>query len=158
MPNALFADILQQDHDLKIKVTGRSMRPFINNGEIVTLRKVSPESLQCGDIIYYTTPNGPPVMHRIISKTILDDKGLSFTTKGDALLQKDVPLSADQILGKAFYVEKSLPLLGPFSVNLDSKLCTGLNKVYAHLFSIKCNTRIYLKQVKSTLVKSRKYV
>ena len=158
MPNALFADILQQDHDLKIKVTGRSMRPFINNGEVVTLRKVPPESLRCGDIIYYTSENGPPVMHRIISKAIQDDKGLSFTTKGDALLQKDVPVSADQILGKAFHVEKSLPLVGSFSVNLESILFTGLNRIYALLFSIKCKTRNRLKLVYSSLVKSRKHV
>ena len=158
MPNALFADILQQDHDLKIRVTGRSMRPFINNGEVVTLRKVSPESLHCGDIIYYTTENAPPVMHRIVSKAILDDKGLSFTTKGDALLQQDVPVSADQILGKAFHVEKNLPLVGPFSVNLDSILCTSLHRVHALLFSIKSNTRNRLKLIYSSLVNSRKHV
>ena len=152
MPNTLFADILQQELDLKIKVTGRSMRPFINNGDIVILRKVSPESLLCGDIIYFTNKNDSPVMHRIVSKRILPDNSLLLTTKGDALLQKDMPISADQILGKAFYVEKSLPLLGTFSINLDSILCSSLNRVYALLFLIKHKTSNRLKLVLGSLV------
>jgi signal peptidase I len=145
MPNELFADILQQELDLKIKVTGRSMRPFINNGDIVILRKVFPESLQYGDIIYYTSTNGSQIMHRIVAKTLLSDNSLLLTTKGDALLQKDMPISADQILGKAFYVEKNLPLLGPFSFNLDSILCSILNRIFALIFRIKCKTKNYLK-------------
>ena len=147
MPNTLFADILRGELDLRIKVTGRSMRPFINDGEVVTLRKVSPESLQCGDIIYYTTNNGAQLMHRIISKTILPNKKLLFTTKGDALLQEDEAISEDQILGKAFYVEKNLPLVGPFSLRLDSILSSAVYRIYALLFSIKCKTRNYLKLV-----------
>jgi len=145
MPNTLFAYILQQELDLRVKVTGRSMRPFINDGEVVTLRKVSPESLQCGAIIYYTTDNGTSMMHRIISIRLQPDNRLLLTTKGDALLQKDEPINEDQVLGKAFYVEKSLPLLGPFSFNLDSILSSGLYRIYAILFSLKCKTRRYLK-------------
>jgi signal peptidase I len=147
MPNTLFADILQQELDLRVKVTGRSMRPFINNGDLVTLRKVSPESLKCGDIIYYTTKNETPVLHRIISKTVLPGNIITFRTKGDALLQKDEPIGADKLLGKAFYVEKSLPMFGPFSLNLDSMLSSGLYKIYAILISLKCKTRNYLKLV-----------
>ena len=147
MPNALFADILDQELDLKVKVTGRSMRPFISNGDIVTLRKVSPELLQCGDIIYYTTDNATPIMHRISSKTVLPDKSVSFITKGDALLLKDEPISADRILGKAFYVEKRLPLIGPLSFSLDSILSSTVYRIYGLLFSIKDKTKNYLKQV-----------
>ena len=152
MPNELFADILQQELDLKIKVTGRSMRPFINDGEVVTLRKVSPESLQCGDIIYFTTDNGAQMMHRIISKTLLAGNKLLLTTKGDALLQKDKPISANQILGKAFYVEKNLPLIGPLSFKLDSILCSSLNRIFALVFRIKCKTKNCLKLVFCFLV------
>ena len=130
MPNTLFADILQQDLDLKVKVTGRSMRPFINNGDLVTLRKISPELLKRGDIIYYTSINGSPVLHRIISKTVLPGNIITFRTKGDALLQNDAPIRQEQILGKAFYVEKTLPLIGPLSVNLDSEFCKSLTAVY----------------------------
>jgi hypothetical protein len=50
-------------------------------------------------------------------------------------------------MGKAFYVEKSLPLLGPFSFNLDSILSSGLYRIYGLLFSLKCKTRNYLKLV-----------
>jgi hypothetical protein len=69
-------------------------------------------------------------MHRIISKTSRPDNKISFTTKGDALLQNDAPIRQEQILGKAFYVEKTLPLVGPLSVNLDSGFCKSLTAVY----------------------------
>ena len=144
--------VLDKNHSVVFRAYGGSMRPFINNGDIVTLRKVSPESLQCGDIIYFTSKNDSPVMHRIVSKTIQPDNSFSFTTKGYALLQKDVPINADQILGKAFYVEKSLPLLGTFSFNLDSILCSSLNRLFALVFSIKCKTRNYLKLIFCSLV------
>jgi signal peptidase I len=106
------------------------MRPFINSDEVVILRKVSPESLKRGDIIYFTSSNGPSVMHRIISKTRQPGNKISFTTKGDALLQNDEPISQGQVLGKAIYVEKTLPLIGALSVNLDSGFCKSLNAVY----------------------------
>jgi signal peptidase I len=147
MPNTLFANILHQDLDLRVKVTGNSMRPFINNGEVVTLRKVSPESLKCGDIIYFTGANGSPVMHRIVTKSKLPDNSLLLSTKGDALQQKDEPINGGHILGKAFHVEKNLPVLGPLSFNLDSILSLGLYKTYGLLFNIKCKARKYLNLV-----------
>ena len=147
MPNTLFAEILQQELDLRVKVTGSSMRPFINNGEVVTLRKVDTESLNRGDIIYFTSASGTPVMHRITSKEITPDSCLLFTTKGDAHQQEDLQISGNQILGKAFHVEKKLPLLGPFSLNLDSILSSGLYRIYGLIFSLKCKTRRYLKLV-----------
>ena len=91
MPNTLFADILHQDLDLRVKVTGNSMRPFIKSGEVVTLRKVSPESLKCGDIIYFTSSNGPSVMHRIVSKARQPGNKISFTTKGDTNPNSSIP-------------------------------------------------------------------
>ena len=69
-------------------------------------------------------------MHRIVSKARQPDNKISFTTKGDALLQNDEPISQDQVLGKAFYVEKDLPFVGHFSVNLNSGFCKSLSAVY----------------------------
>jgi hypothetical protein len=86
-------------------------------------------------------------MHRIVSIERQSDKSLSFTTKGDALLQEDVPINGDHILGKAFYAEKNLPVLGPLSFNLGSILSLGLYKVYGLLFKIKCKARKYLNLV-----------
>ncbi len=129
MPHILFADILNQGLNLRLKVTGLSMRPIIKSGETVILRKIPTDTLQCGDIVYYLDTNDSPVLHRIIAKEIKPTSQTSFTTKGDALLQNDAPIAEHQILGKAFYVEKVLPLMGPIQLNLDSGFCKNLHSV-----------------------------
>lgn len=128
--DALFADILEQGLDLRLKVTGRSMAPFIKSGEIVILHKVETDSLRCGDIIYFTDATGKAVMHRIISKEIKKTGKAYFATKGDALLQHDAPIPEDQILAKAKYVEKVLPFIGPIQIDIDSGLSNSLNSAY----------------------------
>ena len=80
--DALFSDILAQGLDLRLQVTGRSMKPFINNGETVILRRVPPGSLHCGDIIYFVDATGFTVLHRIIDKKIKPGGDTTFTTKG----------------------------------------------------------------------------
>jgi signal peptidase I len=131
MPNSLFADILKHDLDLRLKVTGRSMYPFIMNGETVILRKTPARSLQCGDIIYYVNSIGMPVLHRITEKKKLQNGEFSFITKGDALLHKDLPISQKQILAKALYIDKVLPLLGTLTIKLDSNVCRYLYTLFS---------------------------
>jgi signal peptidase I len=105
------------------------MRPIIKSGETVILRKVSTSTLKCGDIVYYLDTNDSPVLHRIIAKEIKPTSKTTFTTKGDALLQHDAPIAEHQILGKAIYVEKVLPLMGPIQLNLESGLYKNLHSV-----------------------------
>ena len=128
--DALFADILEQGLDLRLKVTGRSMAPFINSGEIVILHKVDSKYLNKGDIIYFTDGTGSAVLHRIIAKEIKTNGKISFTTRGDALLQYDAPISEDQVLAKASYVEKVIPFIGPMQIDIDSGLSKSLTSIF----------------------------
>jgi signal peptidase I len=128
--DALFADILEQGLDLRLKVTGRSMAPFIKSGEIVILHKVPTDSLHCGDIIYFMDDTGKAVLHRIVAKEIKTNGKANFTTRGDALLQHDDPIPEDQILAKAAYVEKVMPLIEPIQLDMDSVFCKSFNLVY----------------------------
>lgn len=133
----LFEDILKQNLNLRLKVTGRSMRPFIMSGETVILRKIPARALQCGDIIYYTNTSGTPVLHRITDKKTLPNGKLSFITKGDALLHKDIPVSEKHVLAKALYVEKAVPLLGTMTVRLDSTLSRHLFTFFSFYKSLR---------------------
>ena len=130
IPNTLFADILDKGLNLRLKVTGQSMYPFIKSGEIVTLKKVPCSTLKCWDIILYMDFSGSLILHRLVKIETLQNGDISFVTRGDALIQKDKPVTENQILGKASYVEKIVPGLGPKKINLDSSLCRGLNLVY----------------------------
>jgi signal peptidase I len=100
----LFEDILNKEISLRVKVTGRSMSPFLNGGEILTIRKVPSSSLQIGDLIFFKTRDGIPVLHRILKKERKNNKHI-FQTKGDALLSMDEPAYESDILGKVCRIE-----------------------------------------------------
>jgi signal peptidase I len=124
--DALFANILAQELDLRLKVTGKSMGPVIQNGETVILRKVLSSSLYYGDIIFYINSAGSAVLHRIVSKEIKANGKMTFITKGDALSGHDAPISEDQVLAKAVTVEKVMPLIGLIRLDMNSVFCKWL--------------------------------
>ena len=86
-------------------VTG-SMEPTIHVDDCVLVRQVSPDTLQIGDIIAYTSEDaqiaGLTVMHRI--KERLPDG--NFITQGDANpIPDELPVRPEQIQGK--FIRKS---------------------------------------------------
>jgi signal peptidase I len=103
----LFEDILGRDLSLRVKVTGKSMAPFLKGEEVVTLKKVPPSSLHRGDLIFFKDRFGSLILHRIIRKRNSGD-GIYLETKGDSLLAFDEPVLADDVLGKVCGIEKRI--------------------------------------------------
>lgn len=103
---SLFEDILNSGASLRVRVTGRSMSPFLRGGEVLTIRKVPGNSLKRGDLIFFRNHEGCPVVHRIVKKDNGDKRAITFLTKGDALVSPDEPVQAHDIFGKVFAIEK----------------------------------------------------
>jgi signal peptidase I len=103
-PAVLFEDILGRNLGLRVKVTGKSMSPVLQGGEIVTIQKVQASLLQIGDLIFYKTREGIPLLHRIVGKQREKDMFI-FHTKGDALMSTDEPVTEDNVLGKVCRIE-----------------------------------------------------
>jgi signal peptidase I len=101
----LFEDILDRGLMLCVRVTGRSMSPFLAGGEILKIQKVPASSLQIGDLIFYKTREGFPMLHRIVRKQRGKDLFI-FHTKGDAHIGMDQPVCERNVLGKVCGVEK----------------------------------------------------
>ena len=101
----LFEDILNSGLTLRVKVTGKSMAPVLQGGEILTIKKAPSSSLQIGDLIFYKNREGFPLLHRIVRKQQERDIFL-FQTKGDALITMDQPVTEHNILGKVCRIEK----------------------------------------------------
>ncbi|MBW1743969.1 MAG: S24/S26 family peptidase, partial [Deltaproteobacteria bacterium] len=87
----LFSDILETGFGLRVKVTGKSMSPFVRDGDVVTIQKVPHDSLVRGDVIFFGNGQGSPVLHRLIKKKRANDGAMTFQTKGDALVSFDEP-------------------------------------------------------------------
>ena len=101
----LFEDILNGGLTLRVKVTGKSMAPVLQGGEILTIKKTPSCSLHIGDLIFFKTLYGVPLLHRIVGKQREKDMFI-FQTKGDALITMDQPVTEHDILGKVCRIEK----------------------------------------------------
>lgn len=108
IPTETFLDLASRALDrvgvVRFCATGASMLPTFREHEPVKVVKVDPEELNTGDIIFYRTPFGVGITHRIMFRTRKDGH-LVFYTKGDAVAVPDPPVSADMILGKVVSVQ-----------------------------------------------------
>jgi signal peptidase len=88
-------------------LSGISMEPTFERGDVVIVREVPIESLEVNDVIRYQQSSFEFV-HRIIE--ILEDEGEPiFLTKGDNVDRPDPLVTADRITGRVVFV---LPKIG----------------------------------------------
>jgi ATP-binding cassette subfamily B protein len=104
-PETLFSEIysltdqlLSSHQDVSLRVGGYSMYPALKPGDIITIRHISAEDVEVGDIIIYRTEK-KWIAHRIKQVNfIYDDK--EFITQGDSCKKQDIPVPAINIIGK----------------------------------------------------------
>jgi signal peptidase I len=135
----LFEDVLSNGSSLRIRVTGKSMAPFIRDGEIVTIRKTPGSSFRRGDLIFFKNDKGLPVLHRMIKRDKSADKIL---TKGDALTYFDRPVRDNDVMGKVSIIEKKNSFAGLKYLHMDSSLWISVNYFIASLFLVRSKWNI----------------
>lgn len=123
---SLFEDILNRGLIVRVKATGSSMSPFLAGGEILTILTVPASSLQIGDLIFYKTREGFPLLHRIVRKQREKDMFL-FQTKGDALITMDEPTTEHDILGKVCRIEKLFSGGRTKQIEMESRIWKVIN-------------------------------
>jgi signal peptidase I len=128
---AIFEDVLESGSGLRVRVTGDSMSPFIEDGDVVTVRRVRPDSLRRGDLVFYKSDQGTPVLHRIVRERRKRDGTVKFQTKGDALLGLDAAIHAHAVLGRVCAVEKPGTGRRGKCVNLESRAQKAANFLLA---------------------------
>ncbi len=89
-------------------VTSDSMKPTLNRGDIVFVKKASFDEVNVGDIVTVSSSDGERFFtHRVVEK---NNTERTLTTCGDANSANDpMPAEEERIVGKMWY---SLPLLG----------------------------------------------
>lgn len=146
----LFEDILNSGLSLRVRVTGGSMSPFLQGGEILTIRKVPHSSLQRGDLIFFKNHLGSRLLHRIVKKKRVNNGMLAFQTKGDALWACDESIRHDEILGRVCKIEKINSVNCTKHVNLESTPWRMINYLIAMICLFKSSlysTLRYLKNI-----------
>jgi len=116
----LYEDILERGISLHVKVTGRSMYPYLTGGEILTIRKVQPGSLKRGDLVFFKDQSGLPVLHRIVRIIRKDGGRYIFQTKGDGTYSFDDLVPEDAIIGKVCKIECKTSSNGSKIIDMES--------------------------------------
>ncbi len=98
-------------------VSGGSMKPSMEVGDVALTRPVDPDDLQVGDVVRFREGN-TPILHRLI-KIERSPQGPLFITQGDANNAPDSPIIAGQIEGK---VVLTIPEAGWVPITLEKIL------------------------------------
>ena len=89
-----------------LRVSGKSMLPWIREGDIVFLRRTRILEIARGDVVVFER-NGTTCVHRVLAirgGVAQGEKNVSLITKGDATADADSPVSSDEFRGKVEFV------------------------------------------------------
>jgi len=136
----LFEDILRAGTSLRVRVTGRSMRPFLWGGETLTIEPPACEAFRTGDLILFRNREGLPVLHRLIRARRTEDGNPIFLTKGDALRTFDEEVPGSSVLGRVRLIERPLLSGAVRHIEMDALLSRYANYLTAVLGSITAQT------------------
>jgi len=92
-----------------LTVISHSMYPALNRGDLILVKGTTPEEIEVGTVVVFHHEQGLAV-HRVV-----EIKGDTITTKGDANPERDNPITFDNIVGRVPTIGDSLvkiPLIG----------------------------------------------
>ena len=102
---SLAAEALQRTGRLAMRVWGTSMLGAIWPGDQVVFETCEPADVELGDVLLYRRDDRL-VVHRVIQISPLGE-ALEFRTRGDNQRGCDLPLSAEELLGRAVLVQRA---------------------------------------------------
>ena len=136
-------ELLREGRGVKFEAPGDSMYPTICDGDLITVEPIKPSDVVVSDIILYRHENGV-VAHRVVSIEAPQSSAPSpqrcFTFLGDAAINHDDPIRADQILGRVVSIERNGRQLDPYCLRI--KLLYKARRVVARLKRLLFSTAI----------------
>jgi len=137
MFNEITAELLRRGAYVRFRAIGASMQPTIEDGELITVAPVAPESVKRGDILLYQSESGVHA-HRVVGRV----KGTvpspvagcratgprqgdcpldRYLLRGDASVSCDAPVRLEQVIGRVVAVQR-----GGRNLALDRRLANLL--------------------------------
>ncbi|MDI6688092.1 MAG: S24 family peptidase [Desulfobacterales bacterium] len=123
----LSGDLLGKSRTIRFRAKGFSMRPFIQDGDLITVSPLRNSPVKVGDVVLYKTVDDQAIVHRVIRKTIKNN-GTVFFIKGDAAFGQSEEVDTKSILGRVTAVERN-----GRERNLDTKLYRIIGLFFAGL-------------------------
>ena len=110
---ALGAELIRESGGMRFRAHGRSMAPFIRDGDVLVVERAAPDSLRVGHVVLFQTEAGALYAHRVFRREFRDGTW-RWTARGDALAAADPSFTAEQIIGRVTSIER-----GGKSVRVD---------------------------------------
>jgi signal peptidase I len=101
----LSQEILERGSLLRFRAHGRSMYPFINNGNIIIVEPLNGHSVNIGDIVFYRRSGNSLTAHRLIRINGRRGDNTVLLTKGDSLGYTDPLIPPEQVMGRVIRIE-----------------------------------------------------
>jgi signal peptidase len=110
----LAVEVARTFGSLRLRVTGTSMLPAIQPGDLLTIDRVNLRDTSPGEIVLFTRA-GRLFAHRIVDRS----SGASdpcagdpcIVTRGDRLLENDPPVFQSELLGRVTSIDRAGSLL-----------------------------------------------
>lgn len=129
----MLEETLNCGHSIRFRAPGDSMYPTICDGDLITVEPLKLSDVIVGDIILYRHEYGV-VAHRVMRifeqsernsrsapkgpQDHSSNETLQFFLRGDAALNDDDPVRADQILGKVVSLDRNGRRLDPYCLRI----------------------------------------
>jgi len=98
--------LLSRSLPVELRMSGSSMSPAIEDGDIITIEPITDDPIKQGDIVLYHSRFDTAVIHRVIRlERSSSERGI--VTRGDAASHNDVPVPLHRILGRVRRVERA---------------------------------------------------
>lgn len=98
--------LLARNIAIKLRMSGSSMRPAIDDGDVVTIEPISDGPIKSGDIVLYQSRFDTAVVHRVV-RIERSSSERSVITRGDAASQNDPAVPLHRVLGRVKIVERA---------------------------------------------------
>lgn len=121
----LSRDIFGKGTSIRFQAKGFSMRPFIRDGDFITVSPIANSSIRIGDVLFYSTTDDKIIVHRVIRK-YKNNGGISMLIKGDAAFGLPDKVDSRNVLGKVVVIERN-----GHKKNLNTRFYRTLNLLFA---------------------------
>jgi|GEM_PF-443370 len=148
----LSRDTLEKGKSVRFRAKGWSMRPFIRDGDFITVNPVGNSSIKIGDVVFYSPTENKVIVHRVIGKYKKDGR-MTLVIKGDATFGLPDKVDSQSALGKVITIERN-----GHKRNLDTRFYQTLNLLFARISPLSQWIYPSLRKIKHNLFRGKRKI
>jgi signal peptidase I len=98
--------LLSKNLPVELRMSGSSMSPAVEDGDVVTVEPLRDEPIRQGDIVLYQSRYDTAVIHRVV-RLDRSSSNRTIVTRGDLASTNDPPVPVHRVLGRVKLIERA---------------------------------------------------